>query len=476
MWYLLLLFIAVLVSSSLQFQFKHHDNNEVIQILEDLHLKCCNITRLYTLSETSVTGLPLYLIEFSTKPGQHEILKPEFKYIANMHGNEVLGRELTLKLADYLCEEYLKGNPDIKRLIQLTRIHLMPTMNPDGWQVSTDTGGTDYLIGRANNNSVDLNRNFPDLDKIVFSHEENHIYHNNHLLQDVTSLREPLQPETIAIIRLIMQIPFVLSANFHGGDLVANYPYDASRSGKLSGEYSKSPDDETFRHLAMQYSLFHADMANPKRNSCGGGRESIQFAKQGGITNGAKWYSVQGGMQDFNYLSSNDFEITLELGCEKYPPATALREEWERNKKALINFIWQSHIGVKGIVYNSITKLGVPNAVIHVKNITNAVATDIQHDITSVHDGDYFRLLTPGTYKMTAYRDGFLPHTRVVKVINRPYTEAQRVDFALKPISLPPYVRIQPHNILNSNPEELFSSAQEWTNWINNNQEPLALD
>lgn len=46
-------------------------------------------------------------------------------------------------------------------------------------------------------------------------------------------------------------------------------------------------------------------------------------------------------MQDFNYLSSNDFEITLELGCEKYPPAEQLEEEWERNKNALINFIWQ---------------------------------------------------------------------------------------------------------------------------------------
>lgn len=47
------------------------------------------------------------------------------------------------------------------------------------------------------------------------------------------------------------------------------------------------------------------------------------------------------GMQDFNYLSSNDFEITLELGCDKYPPVSALEPEWIRNKAALINFIWQ---------------------------------------------------------------------------------------------------------------------------------------
>lgn len=101
-------------------------------------------------------GTPLYLIEFSTKPGRHEIckfflfggfktnlnfniVKPEFKYIANMHGNEVLGRELLLKLADFICDEYLKGNPEITGLVENTRIHLMPSMNPDGWQLATDT-------------------------------------------------------------------------------------------------------------------------------------------------------------------------------------------------------------------------------------------------------------------------------------------------------------------------------------------------
>lgn len=45
--------------------------------------------------------------------------------------------------------------------------------------------------------------------------------------------------------------------------------------------------------------------------------------------------------------------------------------------------IFQSHIGIKGIVYNSVTKQGISNAVIHVKNITGGRPHDIQHDITS---------------------------------------------------------------------------------------------
>lgn len=65
--------------------------------------------------------------------------KPEVKYVGNIHGNEVLGRELLLGLAYYLCDKYNKRDRHIRTLIHSTRIHLLPAMNPDGWQLSTDT-------------------------------------------------------------------------------------------------------------------------------------------------------------------------------------------------------------------------------------------------------------------------------------------------------------------------------------------------
>ena len=47
------------------------------------------------------------------------------------------------------------------------------------------------------------------------------------------------------------------------------------------------------------------------------------------------------GMQDFNYLSTNCFELTMELSCKKFPKAEKLEQYWTDNKDAMMEFMWQ---------------------------------------------------------------------------------------------------------------------------------------
>ena len=59
-------------------------------------------------------------------------------------------------------------------------------------------------------------------------------------------------------------------------------------------------------------------------------------------------FSTIGGMQDYNYLHSNCFEITVELSCCKYPPVTDLPKEWQNNKESLLAFMEQVKDAILG--------------------------------------------------------------------------------------------------------------------------------
>ena len=55
-----------------------------------------------------------------------------------------------------------------------------------------------------------------------------------------------------------------------------------------------------------------------------------------GIVNGQMWYPVAGGMQDWNYWNTGCFELTVELGCVKFPAEEYLEQYWEANKVCIM--------------------------------------------------------------------------------------------------------------------------------------------
>lgn len=140
-----------------------------------------------------------------------------------------------------------------------------------------------------------------------------------------------------------------------------------------------------------------------------------------GITNGAAWYSVSGGMQDWNYLNHGVFELTLELGCTKFPHASELPELWLDNREALIKFIEQINIGIFGLIHSSI---GNP--------VVNASVTINRHHLStlSTKDGEYWKLVTPGKYNITVKAKGFAVHKEEVEVLAT-NNEATRHDIGL---------------------------------------------
>ena len=38
-------------------------------------------------------------------------------------------------------------------------------------------------------------------------------------------------------------------------------------------------------------------------------------------------------MQDYNYLAHGTMEVTLEVGCCKYPPSRDIESHWNENKQ-----------------------------------------------------------------------------------------------------------------------------------------------
>ncbi|XP_066095791.1 adipocyte enhancer-binding protein 1 [Saccopteryx bilineata] len=408
--------------------FRHHSYKDMRQLMKVVNEECPTITRTYSLGKSS-RGLKIYAMEISDNPGDHELGEPEFRYTAGIHGNEVLGRELLLLLMQYLCREYRDGNPRVRSLVHDTRIHLVPSLNPDGYEVASQMGSEfgNWALGLWTEEGFDIYEDFPDLNSVLWGAEERkwvpyRVPNNNlpiperYLSPDAT-----VSTEVRAIIAWMEKIPFVLGANLNGGERLVSYPYDMARKPSQeqllaaalaaargddedeASEAQETPDHAIFRWLAISFASTHLTMTESYRGGC----QAQDHTGGMGIVNGAKWNPRSGTINDFSYLHTNCLELSIYLGCDKFPHESELPREWENNKEALLTFMEQVHRGIKGVVTD---EQGIPIA-----NATISVS-GINHGVKTASGGDYWRILNPGEYRVTAQAEGYTPSAKTCNV------------------------------------------------------------
>ncbi len=337
---------------------------------------------------TSVEGRDMLFLKISDNVGIEED-EPGVMYTGTMHGDETTGYVMLLRLADSLLSTYGVDSM-ATRLVDSCEIWINPLANPDG----TFAGGNSSVYGatRQNANGYDLNRNFPDPD-------------------DGPNPNGPYQPETLAMMAFAEAETFAISANFHGGTEVFNYPWDT---------WSRlCPDDAWWQYVGHQF----ADSAQYYSPS------GYMDGFDDGITNGYAWYTIDGGRQDFMNYWYGCREVTAEISDVKLVSASQLPAHWNYLRTSLFNYLEQGLYGIRGVVTDSIT--GEPLAAV-IKVLDHDTDIDSSRIFTDPDVGDYHRLIEPGTYSIVVSSPGYYSKQIDNIVVN--YEQGVRRDVALAPL------------------------------------------
>ena len=338
----------------------------------------------------TVQGRKILFAKISDNVEQREA-EPQFMYTSSMHGDELTGYVLMLRLIDSLLTSY-GTDPRITNMINNSEIWINPLANPDG----TYRSGNNTVSGatRYNFNNYDLNRNFPDP-----------VYGVN-----------PNQQIEVTRFRTIQEANnFTLIANFHGGAEVVNYPWDTWAN---TGTNSRIHADQTW----YQYiSHLYADTCQTYSPS------GYMSGFDDGITNGGDWYVIHGGRQDYTNWYRHGREVTIEISNTKLPPSTQLPSFWEYNKRSFLNYIEHIFYGISGVITDT------------VGNPVRAKITVVGHDYDSsevysdANVGYYSRMLSPGNYNLLFQSPGYYDLT-VNNVFIPTYNSSVQINVQMIPV------------------------------------------
>ena len=300
-----------------------------------------SITQLISIG-TSFQGRELWALKISDNPGIQEF-EPEIQWIGAHHGNEIMSVEVCYYMAEYLLENY-GTDPQVTWLVNEREIWIIPMLNPDG-----HTAGSRY-----NAQGTDLNRNYlcpcGCNSGTAFSAPE------SRALRDWNARMNP-----------------VTSLTFHTGAVYVNYLWDYT--------YNPTPDEPMIITISDVY----------------GALSGLP------VTNGADWYIIHGGCQDWCYDTRGEIDTTIELCVSHNPPASQIDGIVADNIPAMLYQARMSGRGIRGLVTDADT--GEPlNATISIPEIGKDVYTD--SDV-----GDYHRMVESGTYTVVCNVAGFPTQT-----------------------------------------------------------------
>jgi hypothetical protein len=375
------LFYAVNVNQAMNWDkyptYSQYDS--IMQSFVKLYPSLCHLDTI----GTSVNGRLVLALKISDNAAVDED-EPEVFYSSTMHGDETGGFILMLHLIDYLLKNYAISSR-VKNLVDNLEIWINPLANPDG---TYGAGNTISSPTRYNANGYDLNRNFPD----PFQYTE-------------------MQKETRDMIKFMRKHKFVLSANFHSGNEVVNYPWDRWLS-KLHA------DDSWFYNISRSY----ADTAHVYA-----GQTYMNFLDNG-VTRGALWYKIFGGRQDFITYELQGREVTIELDDQYVTPAAQLTLLWENNRRSLLGYLENALYGIHGLVRNVKTHTPVP-----AKVFIEAHDKDSSQVYSDTLTGSFVRMLTPGSWNLTFSAAGYNDTT----ISNITVSYVQRTDLIVDMSPLP---------------------------------------
>ena len=306
--------------------------------------------------------------------------KPKFLYTSTMHGDEITGMILMLRLIDELCTS---TDSRIVDLVNDIDIYIMPLTNPDG----TYKGGNNTVNNaqRYNGHNIDLNRNYKDYYKGV------HPDGNNY------------EDETIWTMAMGDENLFTMSANYHGGAEVMNYPWDAV--------YDDHADKDWYEHVCTEY----VQIARQTYSSYMSGT----FAD--GVTSGAEWYVITGSRQDYMNAYGQCREVTVECSSTKTPAASQLPNFWNYNHNSMLAFMEQCRNGVHGVVRDADTGQSIEGVKVTVLNHDSETSFVTTHSV-----GDFHRPIKGGSYTFKFSKEGYCSEK-----VNVTVADGQRVDLEI---------------------------------------------